>query len=949
MKLRRLFLLAVGGLFLALPGRLPAQTWTATNIFNNWTSLAMTADGGKIAADSFLGGIYTSTDGGTNWLEVAAPDPLHWSVLAAATNGGNLVAAFYGGGLYTSADWGLHWLSSAAQTDDWNCLAASWDGTQLVAGTSPGELYTSHDSGATFTSRLPQNKFYQAIAASADGGNLVAVVQGGNIYRSTDAGETWAATPAPSAYWSGIAASSNGVFLAAAVQGGGIYTSTDAGTTWTLTRAPSTNWDAIASSADGSQLVAVVDSAGGLIYSSTNSGASWTPNAVLTPTEYGSAVTASADGTRRVAAANGGTGSGGGLIYLYTGTGWVASTAPRTNWTALAASTDGSMFAAAVSGGVIYTFTDFGDHWTAQGGSISSSPGPEYLYTTNITAITNSITKTKSSTTNIFTNTVITWTTNLVASPSQYWSAIASSADGSRLVAAGANGGIFTASNSGSLWVSNGVPWQIADGEIPTTTNSLWETQGWVWTSNNVPNQDWSAVYSSPDGNTLVALARAGWSYKSTNGGVTWAALSTPYDFWQSVAASASGSNLLAASQNGYVYQSANAGVSWSELALVPGGTNVISSDAFNFSVIYTNLNRQGTDTNLFITNAFGPLVAIPSLAISNNLAVSSQGLFITNAVGFSLNSILTNISDTGTNFSTNVISALLGVNLQGSNVFALSPVSADALGSGTLGKVVLLPGVSFTNVATDQVAIPDATGRFNSNGVVNVSLTNVFSSALLITNVQNITVSNVLNIRVAIANVRQTWSAVASSADGSHLAAAVNGGPIFVSTNSGVTWQASGAPSANWNTLVMSSDGRQLTATVNGGGLYSSPDSGVTWEAETNLPEANWSAVATSADGAQVVAVVRGGVIYTAQNPLPGPQTLPSPTPLPALHIQLTPEGVVLAWPASVTNAVLQQNLTLSGTHWTDSPVTPIVTNGQYQMTLPVTNNQSLYRLRSQ
>ena len=93
MKLRRLFLLAVGGLFLALPGRLPAQTWTATNIFNNWTSLAMTADGGKIAADSFLGGIYTSTDGGTNWLEVAAPDPLHWSVLAAATNGGNLVAA----------------------------------------------------------------------------------------------------------------------------------------------------------------------------------------------------------------------------------------------------------------------------------------------------------------------------------------------------------------------------------------------------------------------------------------------------------------------------------------------------------------------------------------------------------------------------------------------------------------------------------------------------------------------------------------------------------------------------------------------------------------------------------------------------------------------------------------------------------------------------------------
>jgi hypothetical protein len=106
---------------------------------------------------------------------------------------------------------------------------------------------------------------------------------------------------------------------------------------------------------------------------------------------------------------------------------------------------------------------------------------------------------------------------------------------------------------------------------------------------------------------------------------------------------------------------------------------------------------------------------------------------------------------------------------------------------------------------------------------------------------------------------------------------------------------------------------------------------------------------VASSADGAQVVAVVRGGVIYTAQNPLPSPQTFQSPGPLPALHIQLTQGGVLLAWSASVTNAVLQQNLNLTGTNWTDSPVTPIVINGQYQVTLPVTNNLSLYRLRSQ
>jgi hypothetical protein len=49
------------------------------------------------------------------------------------------------------------------------------------------------------------------------------------------------------------------------VNGGKIYTSTDSGVTWTP-RDSSRNWWAVASSADGSKLVAVVD--GGQIYTS---------------------------------------------------------------------------------------------------------------------------------------------------------------------------------------------------------------------------------------------------------------------------------------------------------------------------------------------------------------------------------------------------------------------------------------------------------------------------------------------------------------------------------------------------------------------------------------------------------------------------------------------------------------------------------------------------------
>jgi hypothetical protein len=56
----------------------------------------------------------------------------------------------------------------------------------------------------------------------------------------------------------------------AVVNGGSIYTSTDSGATWTAqANAPSTSWSSIASSADGTRLVAVVN--GGKIYTSSTS------------------------------------------------------------------------------------------------------------------------------------------------------------------------------------------------------------------------------------------------------------------------------------------------------------------------------------------------------------------------------------------------------------------------------------------------------------------------------------------------------------------------------------------------------------------------------------------------------------------------------------------------------------------------------------------------------
>jgi hypothetical protein len=105
-------------------------------------------------------------------------------------------------------------------------------------------------------------------------------------------------------------------------------------------------------------------------------------------------------------------------------------------------------------------------------------------------------------------------------------------------------------------------------------------------------------------------------------------------------------------------------------------------------------------------------------------------------------------------------------------------------------------------------------------------------------------------------------WKALASSADGTKLVAAVNGGQIYTSTDSGTTWSPHG-PSTNWSAVASSADGTKLVATANGAQIYTSTDLGVTWTPRDSTRA--WSAVASSGDGLRLVAAVNGGNLYTS------------------------------------------------------------------------------------
>ncbi|MCX6924720.1 MAG: hypothetical protein NT154_16130 [Verrucomicrobia bacterium] len=100
------------------------------------------------------------------------------------------------------------------------------------------------------------------------------------------------------------------------------------------------------------------------------------------------------------------------------------------------------------------------------------------------------------------------------------------------------------------------------------------------------------------------------------------------------------------------------------------------------------------------------------------------------------------------------------------------------------------------------------------------------------------------------------SWTSVASSADGTKLIATANEfptGPVFKSSNSGVTWTQISVPAASWIAAASSADGSRMIIAGNNppdGPVYASTDSASNW-AFTGAPSENYTAVASSADGA--------------------------------------------------------------------------------------------------
>lgn len=285
--------------------------------------------------------------------------------------------------------------------------------------------------------------------------------------------QNWAATGSPQIGWGCVACSADGTHLVAGGSGV-IYISTNSGATWNPTITPSSVWQSAASSADGTKLAVVGGGTLGVLYTSTNSGMTWV-NQTNAPVIGYISIASSADGRRLEIAGNNS------FIYSSTNSGitWMTNNAPQGTWNSIASSADGQKLAAANGNGSIYVSTNFG----------------------------------------------MTWATN--NSPQEEWYSVAASADGNRLIAGAGAAGVFISTNGGKTWVSNSVP-----GEY--------------------------LVASSADGTTLAAAeSRDGATYTSTNSGNSWTSNSATWLTMLSLRSSADGTKLYAAGDYIYTLQSA--------------------------------------------------------------------------------------------------------------------------------------------------------------------------------------------------------------------------------------------------------------------------------------------------------------------------------------------------------------------------------------------------------
>ena len=236
---------------------------------------------------------------------------------------------------------------------------------------------------------------------------------------------------------------------------------------------------------------------------------------------------------------------------------------------------------------------------------------------------------------------------------SRAWRGIASSADGSKLVAVVNNGQIYTSTNYGVTWTprdsvrawravassADGVKLVavVNGGQIYTSANS-----GVSWTARDSA-RNWTSVASSLDGVKLFATVNTGLIYTSTDSGTSWNGRDSSRN-WTSIACSGNGSNAVAGVQTGNIYTSTNNGANWTPRDSSRAWNSVASSGDGNSLVASVSSGQLYISRDYGVTwTTTGPAglslwTSVASSADGSRLGavINSGGLYVSEDAGLS-------------------------------------------------------------------------------------------------------------------------------------------------------------------------------------------------------------------------------------------------------------------------------------------------------------------------
>lgn len=615
-------------------------TWHSTTAPTNvWASVASSADGTRVVAaaesnENFgAGRVYLSSDSGTTWVLADLP-PQSWSAVVSSADGSRLAAAC-DGPVYTSTDAGLTWTNASSWIFFRPALASSADGNTLV-NAQGGSVMLSFNGGINWASGGAPIVSWAAVTVSADGSRFAAGADGGNIHTLESGAPIVLQQPEGGAIPAGIPITLTvSVFGTAPIQ----YR-------WTSNGVPlpdATNATLVLSnlSQSASFRVYVTNSLGNT--QSQSAFVSVAPALVLTyfpsisatgavlrgsvhaavetlawfewgtTTNYGNTT-----GTTNIAAheaftliesslggLTGGTqyfcrvvvSNSYGVVYS-AGVQFRPGTAPQIESLTVSSITEtGATISAAVNSGGLPTAAFF--RWGID--SLNSSepellgngaapvlltnvlngllPSSVYLYGITASNILNVTAPFQRFLTRPWMRTSL---------PDHLdWAALASSGDGTRLLAASrsafnASSRLFVSLDSGATWTNvgpTGDSWNaVAVSEDGTkfaaaaaqpgglyTSDDL----GATWTPTAAPITFWASLALSTNGRTIAAAASSGGLYVSTNSGGSWTTSSVLAGFWESVAVSGDGTRIVAALRNdsqyapGGIFISTNSGLHW--------------------------------------------------------------------------------------------------------------------------------------------------------------------------------------------------------------------------------------------------------------------------------------------------------------------------------------------------------------------------------------------------